>query len=240
MEQENFKEFMRKSFEFYSRVRAAEKERFEVMQQFMIQTAELLQELTKNVNNAIVSITQKIDELHDVIFDGLETIKKSLGVNNLDKIHITLQDILDKIQRHSYMIEYKEILKDLKNTLGTLRNMNKENKEMPHYNNSEPSKFPRRIEKRQLKSSPVIEHSKRNLKTIYNGKIKTAKNHSYSSKDEISSDNGVMPDEDIPTFLRVEMKKSSDNSSTNSEEYEQQPRKLVQLKHIEPNNDDDK
>ncbi|MHA1753311.1 MAG: hypothetical protein ACTSYZ_13185 [Candidatus Helarchaeota archaeon] len=228
MEHDEFKKFMSESFEFYSRIRAAEKERFEVMQKFMVQSAEVLEEISETLKKTLKNIENKMDEFQLTISKGIDSIKNMLGTEKLEKINLNLQDILDKIQRQSYIIEYREAIKSLKSIINNMADSQPEPKKSPTNEQIKPIQSKTQKYKTTIRSTPK------------NPQIKPKINVVNETPENLENLDELENIEELPTFLRVEKKKPINYMRTQPEKQPKQIKHAVQLKPVPTKNEDNK
>ena len=239
MAQDDLKNFMKETFEFYSSIRAAEKDRFEVMQQFMVQITKIFQEISEDLKKSLKKMEKNQEDSKQLLLEGLESIKKTLGINNLEKSNELLQDIMDKFQRQSYLIEYKDTIKNLKLILNDL--LKQPARKNTAIDGNRKKKTYNEIDSTKPKSSNIINTPKKiETGSFINRKMK---NNKESPKKKISSaeiDNDEeLEDEELPTFMKVNKDISTGSSLSSSKKESHQPRRAVRLKSIEKDEDID-
>ncbi|MHA1271135.1 MAG: hypothetical protein ACTSPY_15180 [Candidatus Helarchaeota archaeon] len=235
MASDDLKIFMKETFEFYSKIRASERERFETTQQFMVQSMELLKEISEDFKKIALNLESKLDEIKTTLDDGIEAIKSTLGIDHLKKSNIILQDILDKLQRHSYLMEYKEIIKDLKKFVADF------------------IEYPGEIGKEKVVKQGGMSVSHQVKKGILHddslyGNVKrpTSKfvspiprngQRNVQKVEKFQNNNNL---DDVPTFMKLEKEKQNQpiNEDISIKTKPIQPRHPVKLKHVSYKDDE--
>ncbi len=104
---------MKEVVEFFTAMRASEKERFESMKKFMSESINALRDVTQVIKQNAEYLRESLEKLKEITMDNLSAIRTQSGADSILKARKALDESLEIFQRTIQVMEYQKTLQEI-------------------------------------------------------------------------------------------------------------------------------